>query len=1216
MEKLKSFTTAVERYTNMLRAPEYEPDPARVSSRAKEMGLLLEAFQRDVVQAMPDALRELHEKDHPRIKVTVVELALQVAALLVATGAQTQAAALLSAVRDLTADEDHRELVESALHLEVLRMFMHARWLRRRKDKRAQPVLQALSARTLTPGYRRMVQVLLDAPEPIDGPPSLTTFNGIGTVLAGSRDERPDGSYVSTLFFCVLFIPLVPISAYRVVRAEGGGWYFLGKVPLSPAMIWMRRVVAALFVVGGTGLAVNAYFNSSEYQLRQALAEAQQVEKDQGAEAGVAAYTRLLRQYRDSVGPTFLREPLDHWTRVRLAGFRTPFDVVDVAAATALMSELVQYPAGARDAAGARAAEKFQAWAEELARRTPAPVDAVLRLHEEVLRVALGPTQKKSEEAIRVMRRAQARELEQEWPVRALHAYLELGSDEDITAAANVLEKLQDRPMLLHQERAVVERWLERMAKRDAAAVPTEEVKRALATATETVADKEREAALESGNQAALRRLLQQRPHDQEVLVVLAILTAQAGDQSTALKMIQDHAPVGMLIHDGQRFLASLLQSRGDLAAADTILTNYLALRLPAFLRARDGHAARERTLRNQHVDDANRGRLPSDIQQELNHATRDDAQRLFEEWLQTRLAEDAVLNRLAEEYRAHSDVVPVSVTLGTLKLRRAQTVSGTERDALLKAAENTFLAIGGEAEGTPEFHLGYGQVLHRLGRGAEGDAELQKVLSGSDRAQHLDVARAYRVLGLHGRAQEVAREVFERGNTDEKHSAAILLSLLATTQEQREEWLLKADSSVRFVRHSLMEVQGMKLMRAGKFAEADTRFAEITRDLSRTANQNATDANNAAVVFGLRHRCTGDPKHIQQAVQMLGLASRQDPDDTVVIANLASALTHQARLRALDRHLKTQPLAVDDDDADTILDQLAGGPLRETLVTNLTSDASHRRALDLLAQEEVLAPGRGDAYENQLTWLELAGNVQGLNALLERVRGLKALDTSAEDEARARYLAGTDDANRVESLTSEAARYRVVAEEQQKAGQAPVAATAWWLVGRASRSVFELTRDVKHAHAARDAFERAGAGWPALGPESDVAFATLDVAAGELAREHKDFADVYFPLAREYGWANVLRVLEKEHPAQYARLKARPEVAQAARLLHVRAARGNPTLGIYALARLADDTALQEKARALFQDEKTRLSAEISALLHPNSRNVQLTLAALKAGP
>jgi hypothetical protein len=89
---------------------------------------------------------------------------------------------------------------------------------------------------------------------PIHKVPSLGTVNGIGTAVYGSRDHDPEtGTYVKTHGFVVLFVPIVSLGAYRVADAPQGGWYFIGREPLSGlAKLWNLCVL--LLVLGGAGL--------------------------------------------------------------------------------------------------------------------------------------------------------------------------------------------------------------------------------------------------------------------------------------------------------------------------------------------------------------------------------------------------------------------------------------------------------------------------------------------------------------------------------------------------------------------------------------------------------------------------------------------------------------------------------------------------------------------------------------------------------------------------------------------------------------------------------------------------------------------------------------------------------------------------------------------------------------------------------------------------
>lgn len=44
-----------------------------------------------------------------------------------------------------------------------------------------------------------------------------STYNGFGTRYLGQRDFRQDGSYVTTNFFCLLYMPVIPIHSVRVI---------------------------------------------------------------------------------------------------------------------------------------------------------------------------------------------------------------------------------------------------------------------------------------------------------------------------------------------------------------------------------------------------------------------------------------------------------------------------------------------------------------------------------------------------------------------------------------------------------------------------------------------------------------------------------------------------------------------------------------------------------------------------------------------------------------------------------------------------------------------------------------------------------------------------------------------------------------------------------------------------------------------------------------
>src|SRR5205085_2633819 len=83
--------------------------------------------------------------------------------------------------------------------------------------------------------------------QPIHAAPSLATILGIGCAVYGRRNvDAETGTYVKTHYFTFLFVPVLALGAYRVASAPQG-WYFHGRVPLSPgAKAWNVGILCLL----------------------------------------------------------------------------------------------------------------------------------------------------------------------------------------------------------------------------------------------------------------------------------------------------------------------------------------------------------------------------------------------------------------------------------------------------------------------------------------------------------------------------------------------------------------------------------------------------------------------------------------------------------------------------------------------------------------------------------------------------------------------------------------------------------------------------------------------------------------------------------------------------------------------------------------------------------------------------------------------------------
>ncbi|HVK75606.1 MAG TPA: hypothetical protein VM734_19885 [Kofleriaceae bacterium] len=176
--------------------------------------------------------------------------------------------------------------------------------------------------------------------------------------------------------------------------------------------------------------------------------------------------------------------------------------------------------------------------------------------------------------------------------------------------------------------------------------------------------------------------------------------------------------------------------------------------------------------------------------------------------------------------YLAYADVVPTAVAAGMIKLRRAQGLSGAERDAMLGEAERMFLSIRAHADGQAELHLALGEIYARLGKTAESDAELNGLLARNEPELTAKVAHVYRNLGNLERAIAIATDAFDHAASPHREQFASLLGLIVDDDDESERWFRKADQNDPFVRTSLLEIEGRRLLRQGKYDECAEKFA------------------------------------------------------------------------------------------------------------------------------------------------------------------------------------------------------------------------------------------------------------------------------------------------------------------------------------------------------------------------------------------------------
>lgn len=157
---------------------------------------------------------------------------------------------ILSRVPELEALADEpgiHKAIERGSPRAVYRALFWARWLGRLRDPQSKASADALL------GNRRLFL------EPLSGSaPVMSTVNGIGTTIYGREEQGADGAYVTTLFFVVFFVPVIPLGAYLVADAGGRSYRFYGKAPFGAftflwGLLWLVGLTsAALFGIVST----------------------------------------------------------------------------------------------------------------------------------------------------------------------------------------------------------------------------------------------------------------------------------------------------------------------------------------------------------------------------------------------------------------------------------------------------------------------------------------------------------------------------------------------------------------------------------------------------------------------------------------------------------------------------------------------------------------------------------------------------------------------------------------------------------------------------------------------------------------------------------------------------------------------------------------------------------------------------------------------------
>lgn len=1180
-------------------------EPARGSVRPSDVLAARDALERmvaertarcDPTQIEPDAARHLDAR-----MATIYGRA---AAIAIAADDAALADAWLAAAERLASDDQRAELAAARRSPERYRALVHGRaLLAGGEESQARKVWKRLT-RGEPDAISRAAEAELDAPIPVGGAvsaPGLWTINGIGTRFFARRDARPDRSYVTTHCFAVFFVPVIPLSAWRV-RDEAGGFCILARERLSRrarAVRWALPAAIALAIIIG---AVIAELDDPARLARHRWDDALELAQRGDAEAALHELEGELARDVALVDGDRAERAGAEVVRLTAGYIATPFTSEQLDKAMRVVQRYQALPRVAQlGPAQAAILDQLDRWTRQLGDGA-STADARLALLRAAAEVAFADRRHELEAEIAATQLALARPKQADWPLDALAILVghpgATPAPAVIAAADEIVERLCDSPSLLVDAGPDLDAW-------NAASKSSS---RGRALNLRNLALEARTAAEAEGvTPKQLAEMQLKRPWDQYVVVELARNDMSAGQLDAAAARLAKLGAPGATVRAARFASAQLAAAQGKLDVADATLSSLLASRLARFAAAsaalQDIATAVQKRLEGQLDRDP-----PLDLQRKYDAASESQRSEVIAGWFDEQMRNDSTLSAARARYAAFGDVVPTALTAGSVKLRRAQELSGPARNAMLQDAERTFLAIRLEAQGQPEFRLALGEIYARLGKTKESDAEFTAVLDKHDPKLTLHVAHVYREIGSVARAKQLAKDVFEAAASPTKESAAAMLGVMCNGLEDDEAaaWFGRANASDPFVRASLLEIDGRRLAREGKDAECAAKFAEAAKIHLATANStNLVGFNNAAVAYDQGFRCSGDPQTLRAGVTALERAYRDAPEAPIVAGNLIHALSVSGMLRVLGRHLDVRALRLDAEDVGRLTEGLQEGAEWAALLGELNADPSLRRARELLAQYEVLAPNNPAPYQLRLADAMLKRDVDGAAAVLERLRRAKALDASEAAAARKRWLSGVDDATVIAVLDTTRARLEAVLARPAVDRLDPrTRAAGLYVLGRTLADLGLQKSEAAMLPRAREAVAQAVRLWPAL-DGNGIATTTLIDEAGLEGN-----AKTWLAARRLRGALSALDQLAIDHDPLAAKIQAAKQFSDAA--AHAKANVRRPTVGDLRFARLVGDPALEARMKAVLDDKLARVELEVELALEPTNQVTRQDLAYL----
>lgn len=917
---------------------------------------------------------------------------------------------------------------------------------------------------------------------PMKSAPAMITYNGVGTMLWGERDRKPDGSYIATLCIVLLFLPVIPLRSYLVARSQNG-WTFYGRVPLSPFAFWWRRLaILGPLLLGLGAWSFEAYDSLPSVKEGRLLSTAaEQLDRRQYAfalrtlgpvahstDAGRRARMKELSSSAVSAALNAIQTPAD--ASVFLSGAAPAvlalgkIDPAGSAAADAALSRIASKP----DAAAvlrnyipwmANASTELTDRKPELAARACESCDdpALLALTANLFVEARRPCPPA------LLKRLQAHLLKARhpsWDADAV-SYLKAAAPEDVGPILLARVEIPWKGLRSAQELASVPNLPARLLQLVVA--DTEPAPEKKIDLLEKAADASRLAEPQrTWHRLGIARRLTRTygqlnekdpvrwpidkalpwaveaaelaPEDAEARVTALRTLIQQGEFGRAITLgnvpgLQDPR-IPLLLG-----IATARSGKVDQAAAllrplverdfQAYITDMVELRKVTETKTENSWRALEK------------GTVDQSVLRRLNSLSQDQAQREAAKWVQDQVDRDPYIRSVAEKVKHFGDIHTAASELALVELELGQSLAkGPERQARLEAAEHLFVELRKILDNDPHQELQLGQVYFWLGKDKEGQEIYDKLEGQGDAALLHQMGEVYRNLGRHDAARRILELAFGKAEGTMKTDIAMTRGLTSTTSEDRHAWLLKCDQNSTRVKFELDQLEAEQNLEAGKYAAATMALQRVAEFYARLPERTMVFNNGSIVQLELAS-ATGDLKYQMEALRLMRRAHESAPEDAIVLSNYVHDL-QRVGIAALTGNILRTDLLHELPDW-RWQDYAVPRTLPDALAVKAKSQPELRRSAELGAKSAVLSPDGQTGWQAQSFYYRACRDGAGLRRLREQLesrpsgRSKDGADVPADvkEEAQKKYLERT------------LQRLKTLLPELRTAGHAPTLAYA-----------------------------------------------------------------------------------------------------------------------------------------------------------------------------